>query len=139
MNAVDESYSSMMNGIRGGLLFLVGRPRRGGFNARVYLPSPSTIFIVQLHCPKWNFKWPMSALYRVRRKKRGHRLMTIILSNLNRFKKNSLEDSLVNLQLNEYQNYLVKITLPCETLTSAKQAIYDKLQGSVPCTYISKV
>ena len=77
----------------------------------------------------------MSALYRVRRKKRGHRLMTIILSNLNRFKKNSLEDSLVNLQLNEYQNYLVKITLPCETLTSAKQAIYDKLQGSVP-TYL---
>jgi len=33
-------------------------------------------------------------------KKRGHRLMTIILSDLNRFKKNSLEDSLVNLQIN---------------------------------------
>jgi len=36
-------------------------------------------------------------------KKRGHILMTIILSNLNRFKMFSLEDSLVNLQLNGYQ------------------------------------
>jgi len=36
-------------------------------------------------------------------KKRGHRLMTIILSNLNRFTKFfSLEDSLVNFQLNGY-------------------------------------
>jgi len=36
-------------------------------------------------------------------KKRDYRLMTIILSNLHRFKKKSLEDSLVNLQLNGYQ------------------------------------
>ena len=36
-------------------------------------------------------------------RKRGHRLMTTILSILNRFKKKSLEDSLVNLQLNGYQ------------------------------------
>jgi len=35
-------------------------------------------------------------------KKRGHRLMTIILSILNRFKIFSLEDSLANLQLHEY-------------------------------------
>jgi len=35
-------------------------------------------------------------------KKRGHRLMAIILSILNRFKIFSLEDSLANLQLNEY-------------------------------------
>jgi len=37
-------------------------------------------------------------------KKRGHRLVTIILSILNRFKNFfSLENSLVNLQLNAYQ------------------------------------
>jgi len=37
-------------------------------------------------------------------KKRGHRLVTTILSILNRFKNFfSLEDSLVNLQLNGYQ------------------------------------
>ena len=35
-------------------------------------------------------------------KKRGHRLVTIILSNLNR-SRNSLEDSLANLQLNGYR------------------------------------
>jgi len=34
-------------------------------------------------------------------KKRGHRLMTTILSNLNRFKKKSLQKK-VNLQLNGY-------------------------------------
>jgi len=39
---------------------------------------------------------------RVGDKNRRHRLMTIILSNLNRFKKNLLEDSSVNLQLNGY-------------------------------------
>jgi len=42
-------------------------------------------------------------------KKRGHRLMTIILSNLNRFNFFSLEDFLVNLQLNGYYNP----TAPC--------------------------
>jgi len=46
--------------------------------------------------------------------------MTIILSNLKRCKKNSLEDS-----------FAYVATLPCETLMSAKQAINDKLQGSV--------
>ena len=35
-------------------------------------------------------------------KKRRHRLIAIILSNLNRFTIFSLEDSLVNLQLNGY-------------------------------------
>jgi len=64
--------------------------------------------------------------------------MTIILSNLNRFKKNSLEDSLVNLvtcilQITPHLAYVA--TLPCETLMSAKQAINDKLQGSV-ATYL---
>jgi len=64
--------------------------------------------------------------------------MIIILSTLNRFKKFfSLEDSLVNLQLNGCQksyrtlHMLLQCTLPCETITSAKQAINDKLQGSV--------
>jgi len=35
-------------------------------------------------------------------KKRGHRLMTILLLNLNRLKNFSLGDSLVNLHLNGY-------------------------------------
>jgi len=70
-----------------------------------------------------------------RAKKRGHRLMTIILSNLHLLKKMSLEDSLVNLQqLNGYHKShrtLNVTTLPCETLMSAKQTLNDKLQGSV--------
>jgi len=41
-------------------------------------------------------------IYRVGQK-RGHRLMTLILSILNRLKNISPEDSLVNLQLNRYQ------------------------------------
>jgi len=62
--------------------------------------------------------------------------MAIILSNLKQLKKSlSLEDSLENLLLNG----LLKIpphiayvaTLPCETLTAAKQAIGDTLQCSV--------
>jgi len=46
----------------------------------------------------------------------------------------SLEDSLVNLQLNGFKHPTdpsYAATLPCETLMSAKQAINDKLQGSV--------
>jgi len=45
----------------------------------------------------------------------------------------SLEDSWVNLQLNgNLPPHLACVaTLPCETLMSAKQAINDKLQGSV--------
>jgi len=57
--------------------------------------------------------------------------VTIILSNLNRLKKFSLE-ALVNLQLNGYEKFHRNVaTLHCETLMSAKQAINDKLQGSV--------
>ena len=67
-------------------------------------------------------------------RKRGHRLVTIILSNLNRLK-NSLEDYLVNLQLKcilKIPPHLKNVaTLPCETLMSAKQALNDKLQGSL--------
>jgi len=68
-------------------------------------------------------------------KKRGHRLMTIILSNLNRLKK------FPGRFLGEFAvRWILKIplhlahvatTLSCETITSAKQAINDKLQGSV--------
>ena len=62
--------------------------------------------------------------------------MTIILSVVNRFKKFfSLKDSVVNLQLHRCQKirpHLAYVaTLPCETLMSAKQAINDKLQGSM--------
>jgi len=61
-------------------------------------------------------------------KKPGHRLMTTILSNINRFLK--------KLQLNGYWKShptLHVATVP--TLMSAKQAINDKLQGSV-ATYL---
>jgi len=61
--------------------------------------------------------------------------MAIILSNLNRFTVFSLEDFFGKFAV----RYVLKIpphlayvaTLPCETLMSAKQAINDKLQGSV--------
>ena len=69
-------------------------------------------------------------------KKRGHRLMITILSNLNRFNFLSFEDSFWNLQLNGYLKshctlHMVYTTLPCETLMSTKQSINDKLKGSV--------
>ena len=57
--------------------------------------------------------------------------MTIILSNLNRLEKFT-EDSLANLQLNANKipaHLAYVVTLPSETLTSAIQAIKDKLQG----------
>jgi len=63
--------------------------------------------------------------------------MIIIRSILNRFKKKylSLKDFFVKCAV----NWISKIpphracvaTLPCETLTSAKQTINDELQGSV--------
>ena len=73
--------------------------------------------------------------YRVGHKKRGHRLMTIILSNLNRF-----TNFFTGRFLSKFAvKWILKIppllayvaTLPCETLMSAKQAIIDKLQDSV--------
>jgi len=67
--------------------------------------------------------------------------MTIILSNLNRFlKKTLLKDSLINFAvkwiLEIPPHFACVVTLPCETLMSAKQAKQDKLQGSV-ATYLS--
>jgi len=61
--------------------------------------------------------------------------MTIILSNLNRFKNHFTESFfgkfVVNwmLKIPPYLAYVA--TLPCETLKSAEQASNDKLQGSV--------
>ena len=68
--------------------------------------------------------------------KSGATLMTITLSNLNRFKNISLENFFlskfaVNWILNIPPHLAYVATLPCETLLSAKQAINVKLQGSV--------
>jgi len=63
--------------------------------------------------------------------------MTIILSNLNRFKNlkkitgRFLSKFAVKRILKIPPHLACVATLPCETLVSAKQAINDKLQGSV--------
>jgi len=66
--------------------------------------------------------------------KRGHRLMTIILSILNRnffFTGRYLGKFAVK-RISKIPPHLAYVaTLPCETLMSAKQAINDKWQGSV--------
>ena len=68
-------------------------------------------------------------------KKLGHRLTTILLSNLNRFQKiftGRFLDKLAVKRILKIPPHLAYVaTLPCETLMSAKQAIDDKLQGSV--------
>ena len=67
-------------------------------------------------------------------KKRGHRLLTTILSNFNRFTFFFTERFLSKfaakwiLNISPHLAHVAK--LPCETLMSAKQAINDKLQGS---------
>ena len=72
-------------------------------------------------------------------KKRGHRLMTIILSNFNRFKKNFsgrfFGKFAVKWILRIPPHLAYVATLPCETLMSQKQAINNKLQCSV-ATYL---
>jgi len=60
--------------------------------------------------------------------------MTIILSNINRFKKitGRFPGKLVVKRILKIPPYLEYVaTLPCETLLSAIQALNDKLQGSV--------
>jgi len=87
-------------------------------------PNPKHFFDVQGGPKKW-----------------GHKLMTIILSNLNRIlKKNQITGRFVGkfvvkwiFKIPSHLAYVA--TLPCETLMSAKQAINDKLQGST-CTYL---
>jgi len=73
--------------------------------------------------------------YRVGQKKRGHRPTIIILSNLNRFKKNStgrfLGKFAVKRILQTPLHLAYVATLPYETLMSAKHALNDKLQCSV--------
>jgi len=72
--------------------------------------------------------------------KRGHILMTIILSNLNRSKKfftgRFLCKFAVKWMLKIPPHLAYVATLPCETLMSAKkQALNDKFLGSV-ATYL---
>jgi len=60
--------------------------------------------------------------------------MTVILSNLNRFKKITgrfFGKFAVECILKITSHLAYVATLPCETLMSAKQVINDKLQGSV--------
>ena len=67
-------------------------------------------------------------------KQPGHRLMTIILSNLNRLKKftGRFPGKFAVKCISKIPSHLAHVaTLPCETLMSAKRAINDKLQGSV--------
>ena len=67
-------------------------------------------------------------------KKRRHRLMTIILSNVNRFQKFTGRfpgKFAVKCILKIPAHFAYVATLPCETLMSAKQALDHKLQGSV--------
>jgi len=71
-------------------------------------------------------------------KKRGHRIMTIILSNVNRLKKFTVGffSTFAVKQILKIPSHLAYVaTLPCETLMPAKHAINDKLQGSV-ATYL---
>ena len=71
--------------------------------------------------------------------KRDHRLMTIILSILNRFKyffTGKFLGKFAVKWISKIPPYLAYVvTLPCETLMSAKQATNDKLQSS-EATYI---
>jgi len=73
-----------------------------------------------------------------RAEKVGPQTHDIILSNLNRFKKITgkfLGKFVVKWILKIPPHLAYVATLPCETLASAKQAINDKLQGSV-ATYL---
>jgi len=68
----------------------------------------------------------------------GHKLMTIILSNLNRLKNFTgrfLSRFVFKWILTIPPHLAYVATLPCETLISAKQAISDKLQSSI-ATYL---
>jgi len=72
-------------------------------------------------------------------KKRGHTLMTIILSNLNRLKKITgrfLGKFAVKWILKIPPHLAYVATLPCKTLMPAKQTINDKLHPSSVATYL---
>jgi len=74
-------------------------------------------------------------------KKRGHRLLTVILSKLSDlrsvFAGRFLGKFAVKLMLKIPPHLAYVATLPCETLMSAKQAVNDKLQGSA-ATYLRR-
>jgi len=92
------------------------------------------------HCQNVNTGTSVGTSVQGGQKKRGHRLITVILTNLNRFLINFFT---VRFLGKFAVKWILKIplqlayvaTLPCETLMSAKQAINDKLQGSV-ATYL---
>ena len=68
--------------------------------------------------------------------KRGHILIAIILSNLNRLKNFFSGRFLSKFAVKWIFTHLAYVaTPPCETLMSAKQALNNKLQGSV-ATYL---
>jgi len=71
--------------------------------------------------------------------KRGHILVTIILSILNQFLKKFTRRFVGKFAVKWISKILPHLayvaTLPCETLMSAKEAINDTLQGSV-ATYL---
>jgi len=77
----------------------------------------------------------MHSVYTGWAKKRGHRLMVIILSNLNQFTiffTGRFHGKFAVKCIFKIPPHIAYVaTLPCETLISAKQAINDKLQGSV--------
>ena len=89
--------------------------------------------------PRALYSTSCKCVYRVGQKKRGHRITTIFLSNLNRFTNfftgRFFSKFAVKCILNIPPHVPCVATLPCETLMSAKQAINDKLQGSV-ATYL---
>ena len=91
------------------------------------------IVIILSTCPG------MGLTYRVGQRKRGHRLTTITLSNLNRFKKNFtgrfVSKFAVKTDIKIPPHFAYVGTLPCETLLSATQAINDKLKKTVS-TYL---
>ena len=110
-------------------------PRRGLEEAEQFMlicsssrcnPPLSPIFSPhRQHCKQY-YRWA---------KKRGYRLMTIILSNLNRFTNFFTERFLGKFAVKRILKISSRLacvtTLACETLMSAKQAINDKLQDSV--------
>jgi len=99
------------------------------FLSRLFCPP---VLVVPFYCPY--LRRVLLTVYTVGQKHWSHRLMTIRLSNFNRFKKitgRCLGKCVVKWILKIPTNLAYVDTLFCETLMSAKQAINDKLKGSV--------
>jgi len=102
--------------------------------------TPQTVeFLILTIAAVIHMLWTLTAAPTGWAKKRGHRLMTIILSNLNRFKKNLIKRFLGKFAIKRILKILLHLAyvakLPCETLMSAEQAINNKLQGSVDSAF----